>query len=63
MEMLRDSLRPEQLAQMRRLIEGETQHQQFVSARQKRDFEEEADRKAFAKRRARRAAVLEQEEK
>jgi hypothetical protein len=60
MEMIRDCLSPEQLAQMRRLIEGETWHQQFAPARQKRDFEEEADRAAHAKRRARRAALQEE---
>jgi hypothetical protein len=51
MQMLQDALKPEQLKMMRKLLEGENKMvPNAVPIREKRDFEEEADRAAFEKR-------------
>ncbi len=54
MEMIRDALSDERLAEMREMLLNESRSkmkQQMVPLRQKRDFKEEADRAAFARRR------------
>jgi hypothetical protein len=55
MEMIRDALSPERLASMRKMLEAldgtaPKMERQMVPLRQKRDFEEEADRAAFERR-------------
>ena len=51
MEMIRDALTPERLEQMRKLLSNEPREEKSMAPfRNKRDFEEEADRAAFERR-------------
>lgn len=51
MEMIRDALRPEVLDGLRKVLEREAKMvPQAMPLREKRDFEEEADRAAFERR-------------
>ena len=51
MEMIRDALRPEVLDGLRKLFEREAKMvPQAMPLREKRDFEQEADRAAFERR-------------